>query len=91
MPHYSKEKAPSKPERMKPSIYFDFKTEDKPDGYADVHVGDAVMVLVRGTVQGMHENRASCGLSIEYDELELVGNAKPKSMQDALAAAQRRK
>ena len=78
--------SPATMSEMKPSVYLSFPREKVPDDFGDLSVGDDVVVLMRGKVRSLSENEEDCSVSVEYSRLELVGDAKPKTMQDALNA-----
>ena len=73
-------------ERMKPSVHLSFPRKEMPDGFKDLSIGDDLVVLLRGKVQSLSQYENDGTLSVEYTQLELVGGAKPKSIQDALDA-----
>ena len=73
-------------ERMKPSVYLDFQKSDVPKDFADLSIGDEVVVVLRGKVKTLNQYEEGSALGVEYTQLALVGDAKPKTMQDALDA-----
>ena len=79
--------APKMPhERIKPSVHLSFPRKEMPDGFKDLSIGDDVMVVLRGKVKSLSQYEDEGSVSVEYVQLELVGNAKPKTMQDAIDA-----
>ena len=83
--------APAMPnERMKPSVHLSFPRKEMPDGFKDLSIGDDVMVMLRGKVKSLSQYEDDGGLSVEYVQLELVNNAKAKTMQEAIDAMQRK-
>ena len=74
------------PERMKPSVHLAFPRKEMPDGFKDLSIGDEIMVMLRGKVKSLAQYADEGSLSVEYVQLELVGDIKPKTMQDALDA-----
>ena len=73
-------------ERMKPSIYLDFGKSDVPKDFATLSIGDDVVVILRGKVVTLNQYVEGSAMSVEYTQLEVIGEAKPKTMQDALNA-----
>ena len=73
-------------ERIKSSVHLSFSRKEMPDGFKDLSIGDDVMVVLRGKVKSLSQYEDEWSVSVEYGQLELVGNAKPKTMQDALDA-----
>lgn len=73
-------------ERIKPSVHLSFPRKEMPEGFKDLSIGDDVMVILRGKIKSLSQYEDEGSVSVEYVQLELVGNAKPKNMQDALDA-----
>lgn len=83
------------PLQSKPStIHLSFDKKAMPAGFHDLSMGDNIMVMIRGKVTTLSEydNEYERGgsLGVEYTQMELVGDAKPKTMQDALEAVGRK-
>lgn len=77
-------------ERSKPSVYLDFGKDAVPKDFSDLSIGDEVMVMLRGKVKTLSQYEEGSALSVEYTQLELVTDAKPKTMADALEAVGRK-
>ena len=77
-------------EHMKPSVHLSFPRKEMPDGFKDLSIGDDVMVMLRGKVKQLSQYEDEGALSVEYVQLELVADAKPKTMTDALEAVGRK-
>ena len=73
-------------ERIQPSVHLSFPRKEMPEGFKDLSIGDDVMVILRGKIKSLSQYEDEGSVSVEYVQLELVGNAKPKNMQDALDA-----
>ena len=73
-------------ERMKPSVHLSFSRKDLPDGFKDLSIGEDVVVMLRGKVTSLSQYGDEGALGVEYVQLELVHDAKPRSIQDALDA-----
>lgn len=78
-------------ERMKPSVHLSFSRKEMSDDFKELSLGDDVMVMVRGKVKSLSMYDDEGSFSVEYTQLELVGDAKPKTMQDAIDATRGRK
>ena len=77
-------------ERMKPSVYLDFGKNDVPKDFKALSIGDEVVVMLRGKVKSLNQYEEGSAVSVEYSQLELIGNSSPKTMTDALEAIGRK-
>ena len=77
-------------ERMKPSVYLDFGKSDVPKDFKTLSIGDEVVVMLRGKVKSLNQYEEGSAVSVEYAQLELIGDAKQKTMADALEAVGRK-
>ena len=81
MPH---DRLANAKEEFKPSVYLDFPNKSRPVEFKDLTIDDDVMVVLRGKVTSLSHHHDSSSINVEYDKLEIVGGAKPKTMDQVL-------
>ena len=77
-------------EKIKPSVYLSFDKDHMPAEFEGLSIGEKILVMLRGEVRMLREDERGGAVEVEYTQLELVGDAKPKTMADALEAVGRK-
>lgn len=71
--------------RETPTVYLNFGNKDTPKEFTDLSLNDEVMVVMRGKVMSLGQHQEGAALEVAYNQLEIVGDAKPKTMSEVLA------